>query len=112
MKKILSILAVSALVAGCSFLDENMNTHYSTEDIFGSEEALETFVTGCYSTYANSGFYNGSHAEWFAPGSTLVHWSLNGLSDAQKRWIDCLKLTQFSRNPYNILVYKGKYAAI
>lgn len=113
MKKISIVFLISAIVAGCSFLDENMNTHYSSGDIFGSEEALETFVTGCYSTYANSGFYYGGNAEWFAPGSALVHWSLSsGLSDAQKRWIDCLSLTQFSRNPYNILVYKQKYAAI
>lgn len=113
MKKILTLFAVSTLVAGCSFLDENMNTHYSSEDIFGSEEALEAYVTGCYKTYAESGFYYGANAEWFAPGSTLVHWSLaSGLSDAQKRWIDCLSLTQFSRNPYNIQVYKQKYAAI
>ena len=112
MKKIVSIIAVSILVAGCHFLDENMNTKYSTEDIFGSEEALESFVTGCYSAYASSGFYYGGNAEWFAPGSTLLHWSLNGLSDAQKRWIDCLSLTQFSRNPYNIQVYRQKYEAL
>ena len=112
MKKVISIIAVSILVAGCHFLDENMNTKYSTEDIFGSEEALESFVTGCYSAYAASGFYYGGNAEWFAPGSTLLHWSLNGLSDAQKRWIDCLSLTQFSRNPYNIQVYRQKYEAL
>lgn len=113
MKKILTVFAVSILAAGCSFLDENMNTHYSTGDIFGSKEALETYITGCYSNYANSGFYHGGNAEWFAPGSTLLHWSLaSGLSDAQKRWIDCLSLTQFSRNPYNVMVFKQKYAAI
>lgn len=113
MKKILSIFAASILVAGCSFLDENMNTHYSSEDIFGSEEALEAYVTGCYKTFAESGFYAGTNNEWFAPGSTLLHWSLpSGLSDPQKRWIDCLSLTQFSRNPYNLLAYKGKYTAI
>ena len=112
MKKIISIIAVSILVAGCHFLDENMSTKYSTEDIFGSEEALESFLTGCYSAYAASGFYYGGNAEWFAPGSTLLHWSLNGLSDAQKRWIDCLSLTQFSRNPYNIQVYRQKYEAL
>lgn len=112
VKNILGIFAVSILVTGCSFLDENLNTKYSTEDIFGSEEALESFVTGCYSSYAASGFYYGGNAEWFAPGSTLLHWSVNGLSDAQKRWIDCLSLTQFSRNPYNVQVYRQKYEAL
>lgn len=113
MKKFFSIFVASILVAGCSFLDENMNTHFSADDIFGSEEALEAYVTGCYKAYAESGFYYGGNNEWFAPGSTLVHWSLaSGLSDAQKRWIDCLSLTQFSRNPYNIQVYRQKYAAI
>ena len=112
MKKFLSLIAVSILVAGCHFLDENMNTKYSSQDIFGSEEALESFVTGCYSAYAASGFYYGANGEWFAPGSCLVHWSLSGLSDAQKRWVDCLSLTQFSRNPYNIQVYQQKYQAL
>lgn len=114
MKKIISIIAVSVLVAGCHFLDENMNTHYSSENIFGTEEALETFVTGCYATYANSGFYYGGNNEWFAPGSALVHWAIgsSALSDAQKRWIDCLNLTQYSRNPYNLQVYRQHYDAI
>lgn len=113
MKKLLNIFAISILFTGCSFLEENMNTHYSGEDIFGSKEALEAFITGCYSSYANSGFYAGTNNEWFAPGSCLVHWSLSsGLSDPQKRWIDCLHLSQYSRNPYNILSYKSHYETI
>ena len=98
MKKTVKIIAISLLipaVAACGFLDENMNTHYSGEDVFGSEQALEAFVNGCYSAYATSGFYGGAMCEWLAPASAIVHWGLNGtpLSDAQKRWLDCLNLT-------------------
>ena len=91
-------LLVSGL-ASCAFLDENMNTHYSGEDIFGSEMGLEAFVTGCYSAYATSGFLQGAMNEWFSPASTLVHWGLSPspLSDSQKRWIECLNLTQYSK---------------
>lgn len=117
MKKTLRILAVSLLLpafAGCGFLEENMNTHYSGEDIFGSERALEAFVTGCYSAYSTSGFYGGSMCEWLAPASAIVHWGLNStpMSDPQKRWLDCLSLNQFSRNPYNISMYRGLYGTI
>lgn len=114
MKKIFSIIAVSVLAWGCHFLDENMNTHYSGEDIFGSEAALEAYVTGCYQAYASSGFYGGNNNEWFSPGSTLTHWGLTGsqLSDGQKRYISSLNLTQYSRHPNNIDVFKFKYAAI
>lgn len=114
MKKLLSIIAASVLVWGCHFLDENMNTHYSSDDIFGSEAALETYVLGCYHAYAISGFYGGANNEWFAPGSALVHWGNTGsqLSDAQKRYVCSLNLTQYSRHPNNIDVFKTKYAAI
>ena len=106
-------LLVSGL-ASCAFLDENMNTHYSGEDIFGSEMGLEAFVTGCYSAYATSGFLQGAMNEWFSPASTLVHWGLSPspLSDSQKRWIECLNLTQYSKSPNNLLMYKNLYAAI
>lgn len=102
-------------IVSCGFLDENMRTKYSEEDIFGSEPALEAFVTGCYSTYAYQGaFHSGAHCEWFAPASALVHWGLSGspLSDAQKRWVDLLNLAQFSRNPYNLSVFQGLYTTI
>lgn len=111
----LIVLALASGLVSCSFLDESMSTKYSDKDIFGSEPALEAFITGCYSTYAYQGaFHSGAHGEWFAPGSAIVHWGLAGtpLSDAQKRWVDLLSLAQFSRNPNNLSVYKGLYTAI
>lgn len=47
MKKTVKITLLSILLSvftACGFLDENMNTHYSGDDIFGSEAALEAFV--------------------------------------------------------------------
>lgn len=101
-------------VSSCSFLDENMNTHYSDEDIYGSESALEAAVTGCYYSYANSGFYNGAMMEWLAPASALVHWGMTNtpLTDPQKRWLDCLSLTNFSKNPSLLNMYKGLYGTV
>ena len=117
MKTIIRLFIVSVLIAGlasCDFLDENMNTHYSEEDIFGSEMGLEAFVTGCYSAYAYSGFHGGPMNEWFSPASTLVHWGISTtpLSDAQKRWVECLNLTQYSKSPYNKSMFSSLYAAI
>ena len=77
MKKIFAIISVSVLACGCHFLDENMNTHYSGEDIFGSEAALEAYVTGCYQAYATSGFYKDQKitTEEYARLSSLHHYS-------------------------------------
>lgn len=110
-----AVLAIAlTLNVSCSFLDENMNTHYSDGDIYGSESALEACVVGCYTAYATSGFYGGPMMEWFSPASAIVHWGLTGtpLADPQKRWLDCLSLTQFSKNPYNQLMYKNLYSSI
>ena len=117
MKMTIRLFIVSVLISGlasCDFLDENMNTHYSEEDIFGSEMGLEAFVTGCYSAYAYSGFHGGPMNEWFSPASTLVHWGISTtpLSDAQKRWVECLNLTQYSKSPYNKSMFSSLYAAI
>lgn len=117
MKKTVKITILSILLpifSACGFLDENMNTHYSGDDIFGSEAALEAFMNGCYSAYAVSGFYGGAMCEWLAPASAIVHWGLSStpLSDAQKRWQDCLNLSQYSRNPYNVSMYRALYGAI
>ena len=110
-----AVLAIAlTLNVSCSFLDENMNTHYSDGDIYGSESALEACVVGCYTAYATTGFYGGPMMEWFSPASAIVHWGLTGtpLADPQKRWLDCLSLTQFSKNPYNQLMYKNLYSSI
>ncbi len=117
MKKIFRLLltiAISASVASCGFLDENMNTNYTTEDIFGSEEALETYLNGCYAQYAGAGFRYGSMNEWLTPASVIVHWGgISGrLTDGQKRWIDCLHLAQFSKNPYNYDFFSKLYSTI
>ena len=40
VKNILGIFAVSILVTGCSFLDENLNTKYSTEDTVSSASSV------------------------------------------------------------------------
>ena len=117
MKKTLQLLMAVALMSGfasCGFLDENMNTHYSEKDIFGTKEGLEAYVAGCYAAYSNSGFQSGAMNEWFSPASTLVHWGLptSPLSDAQKRWVECLNLTQFSKSPYNKSMFEGLYATI
>lgn len=117
MKNIFKAIAVILLTAGvnsCSFLDENMNTNYSTEDIFGSEASLETYMYGCYSQYARCGFLGGAMMEWLTPGSAIVHWGgVNGrLTDAQKRWVDLLSLAQFSKNPYNYSFFSNLYKTI
>ncbi len=113
MKKIY-MLITAMLIAGCSFLDENMNTQYSEEDIFGSEAALEAFVTGCYQSFCISGYYNGNMMEWFAPASAIVHWGITGssLSDPQKRYTSLLHLTQYARHPYNVQMFKALYTTI
>ena len=117
MKK--TILRIAAVVAAlslsaCHFLDENMNTHYSSEDIYGSESALEAAVNGCYYAFAISGFYGGNNNEWFAPASGIVHWGLTStqFSDAQKRYVSLLNFTQYSKHPNNLQVYKFLYAAV
>lgn len=117
MKKIYIIIpfVFSAMVSySCSFLDENMNTHYSSEDIYGTEQSLEAATVGCYTAFATSGFYGGQMMEWFSPASAIVHWGMTGstLTDPQKRWLDNLSLTQFSKNPYNLSMYKNLYGAI
>jgi len=114
MKKIIGILILAGSLASCNFLDENMNTNYTTEDIYGSEEALETNLNGCYASFAGCGFRAGSMNEWLTPASAIVHWGgITGrLTDGQKRWIDCLHLTQFSKNPYNYDFFKKLYSTI
>lgn len=117
MNKVLkytTLAAVTLVAVSCSFLDENMNTHYTQKDMYGTRESLETCITGCYSDFATSGFYNGSMMEWLSPASALVHWGLSGstLIDPQKRWLDLLSLNQFSKNPYNLLMYKNLYSSI
>lgn len=117
MKKIFKVLLASSMavcLASCNFLDENMNTNFTSEDIFGSESALESYVTGCYASFASCGFRGGSMNEWLTPASAITHWGgISGrLTDGQKRWIDCLHLTQFSKNPYNYDFFKKLYTTI
>lgn len=117
MKKVyryLLTIVLAGSLASCNFLDENMNTHYTAQDIYGSEEALETYLNGCYAAFAGAGFRGGSMNEWLTPASAIVHWGgLSGrLTDGQKRWIDCLHLTQFSKNPYNYDFFSKLYKTI
>ena len=109
-----TIILMAVSITSCSFLDENMNTRYSEEDIYGSKPALESAIIGCYTAFATSGFYGGAMMEWFSPASAIVHWGLTGstLSDPQKRWLDNLSLTQFSKNPYNLSMYKNLYGTV
>lgn len=107
-------IAIVAGICSCSFLDEDTSGMYTEKDIYGSEAALERAVLGCYEEFATSGFMADTDNEYFQPGSTLLHWGrVSGrLTDGSKRWVDCLSLTQFSKNPQNYNAFKGLYAAV
>ena len=117
MKNIFKYIIVSVLAAGlvsCNFLDENMDTKFTTEQIYGTEPALETAVMGCYASFGSVGFKSGSMNEWFQPASALIHWGgVSGrLTDGQKRWVDCLSLTRFAKDPNNLSNFKALYSTI
>ena len=117
MKNINIILSLTVLLLGvssCGFLDEDMSVKYKDSEIYGSEEALESAVLGCYEAFAKSGFMVDTCNEYFQPGSTLVHWGRTSgrLTDAAKRYVDCLSLTQFSRNSKNYQAFSSLYTTV
>ena len=112
--KIITFVILYFGITSCGFLDEDMSVKYTDEQMYGSKEGLEAAVLGCYEDFATSGFMVDACNEYLQPGSALVHWGrVSGrLTDAQKRWVDCLSLTQFSRNPTNYSVFKYLYSTV
>lgn len=117
MKKIIfSLICLSVMLNGCSkFLDEKQTTAYSTEDMYNTEEALESAILGCYRQLADCGFKNTYFMEFLAPGSGLSHWggtSASRLTNALERWTCNLKFTRYSTHPESYTSMQRLYKSI
>jgi hypothetical protein len=115
MKRIITYLTVTFSLLSCSFLDENLASKYSSEDIYGSEPALETAMYGCYSKLrTNTGLTSSSLFEFLYPASGVVHYGgpAARLSDGQQRWTMLLSFAQYSTSPQGYNTFKNFYSAI
>ena len=115
MKRIITYLTIPFCLLSCSFLDENLASKYSSEDIYGSEPALETAMYGCYSKLrTNTGLTSSSMFEFLYPASGVVHYGGPSarLSDGQQRWTMQLSFAQYSTSPQGYNTFKNFYSTI
>ena len=115
MKRIIIYFIVSLCFVSCGFLEENLASKYSSDDIYGSEQALETAMYGCYSKLRTStGLTSSSLFEFLYPASGVVHYGgpSSRLSDGQQRWTMLLSFAQYSTSPQGYNSFKNFYSTI
>ena len=115
VKYLISVALSIATVASCSFLEEESPARYSGKDIYGTEAALETAITGCYAQLRTStGLTSTTMHEFLFPASGVVHFGgpKSRLSDGQLRWTMLLSFAQYSTSPQGYNLFKNFYATI
>lgn len=115
VKYLISVALSIATAASCSFLEEESPARYSGKDIYGTEAALETAITGCYAQLRTStGLTSTTMHEFLFPASGVVHFGgpKSRLSDGQLRWTMLLSFAQYSTSPQGYNLFKNFYATI
>lgn len=96
--KIITILAMTALVSCQGLLEEKKTTTLSQKDVYATEESLEACISGCYSVMGSGQGWKGGMFEFLQEASGLVHWSGNRNDE---NWLQCLDFTMYSNNTWN-----------
>lgn len=113
MKKIYKILllaAVSMATLSCSdFLEGWPTTQLSGDTVYGTEEALESQVYGCYRGFYGSYMYMNRMHEYLHTASGLIHWGKNRYSE---NFLSGIYLTKLSTDSEIYNCYANHYSAI
>lgn len=95
MKRFISTIFSVLLVCSCSgFLDEEMTTSLSEDEIYDTEHALECNINGCYlSLHGTALWKGGTFHEYIGSASAMFLWGGDRTSD---EWLDAMYLTKYS----------------
>ena len=69
--KIITILAMTALVSCQGLLEEKKTTTLSQKDVYATEESLEACISGCYSVMGSGQGWKGGMFEFLQEASGL-----------------------------------------
>ena len=97
-------------VISCSdFLGGGPTTQLSGETVYGTTEALESQVYGCYRGFYGSYMYMNRMHEYLHTASGLIHWGKNRYYE---NWLSGIYLTKLSTDTEIYNCYANHYAAI
>ena len=109
MKKYLLVLGlctITSFIVSCSdFLDEDIETFYTEDQIFATEAGLETAVTGLYQSFAGPG-YHGSSIHHLATTLSGKFYSNQGASE------DATSLNCLPNNTWLTRMWPQMYATV
>lgn len=108
--KILFFVVVSVTSSSCSdFLSGGPTTQLSGETVYGTEDALESQVYGCYRGFYGSYMYMNRMNEYLHTASGLLHWGKNRYYE---NWLSGIYLTKLSTDTEIYNCYANHYSAI
>ena len=108
--KILIIAVVATVSFSCSdFLGGAPTTQLSGETVYGTEEALESQIYGCYRGFYGSYMYMNRMNEYLHTASGLIHWGKNRYYE---NWLSSIYLTKLSTDSEIYNCYANHYSAI
>ncbi|WP_452224026.1 RagB/SusD family nutrient uptake outer membrane protein [Lacinutrix chionoecetis] len=109
MKKYITILAFTVLIGsffGCDdFLEEDYETFFEEEQVFSTENGIETAINGLYRSYASPGYHGTSIHTFIAPVSGKF-FSNQGASE------DATSLNTLPNNTWLTRMWPDMYATI
>ncbi|GJM33946.1 MAG: membrane protein [Saprospiraceae bacterium] len=100
------LLGILFLHAACSgLLDEDPQTFYNEDQIFSSEDGIESAVNGMYSQFSSGGYYGSAWHSFIAPVSGKF-WSSQGAST------DATSLNTTPSNTWLVRLWPDMYSTI
>lgn len=94
MRKYILLIISVFLFSSCNgFLDEEKSTSLSDNEIYDTEQALESNIYGCYLSLHGNALWKGTMNEYIGTASAMLLW---GGDRQTSEWLDAMDLTKYS----------------